>query len=645
MLPNPPPFVRPLRIPTHLSLQFATPPTATVATFGTWRLPFVLNRPVSPPCRLIVQIQGGRNNHGGFIGAQVENPRAPGYLSAEWAGRPLDLTPKYPGQEFVITPPPDGFPKGTRLTITLGDRTHGSPGIQVKNGYALNKFFVLFTEPPTDEINPPPWAGGRVWNEISADRIVSVCLMHILGGPPHHLRVYAPATVRPDVSFPILLRPEDRFGNLATGEIPNPITLRNAARILEAHPGNSPAAPSRLLFTTLSQPGIHRVEVHAGNDNLLAVSNPILCSADAIPTYWGMIHGHTEMSDGAGSLDQYFHQLRDGVLLDFAASSDHDHLWETSDAFWQITCEAVERWNEPRRFPVLLGYEWAKWRKNGDGDRNVYFRSGRRPLYRSDEGHYPSPPDLFSVLRRNGEKALVIPHHTAHGGNFCDWKDHDPHFERLVEIFQVRGSYECPPEEGNPLPEKQSIPPPFPKGYVRNALAAGWRVGFTAGGDDHRGDWGTETAVHEKTYKQGLLAVHAPNLTREAIFDALHARRTIATSGPRILLDWTLNGLPLGSETSLSSMPELVQQRLIRIEAHGTAPIEWIEIIRCNQPAFRKPGGQQLDLSFKWVDKAPLANCWLPPTPQCPHPFAFYYVRLLQTDGEMAWASPVWIDP
>jgi hypothetical protein len=41
----------------------------------------------------------------------------------------------------------------------------------------------------------------------------------------------------------------------------------------------------------------------------------------------------------------------------------------------------------------------------------------------------------------------------------------------------------------------------------------------------------------------------------------------------------------------------------------------------------------------------PIENVWLPPAQFCPHPFLFYYVRAIQTDGEVAWASPIWVDP
>ena len=52
-------------------------------------------------------------------------------------------------------------------------------------------------------------------------------------------------------------------------------------------------------------------------------------------------------------------------------------------------------------------------------------------------GSYPSPPQLFDGSAQGEREALVIVHHPAHGGNFCDWKDHSPEHERLVEIFQI----------------------------------------------------------------------------------------------------------------------------------------------------------------------------------------------------------------
>ncbi|OGV83873.1 MAG: hypothetical protein A2340_12230 [Lentisphaerae bacterium RIFOXYB12_FULL_60_10] len=637
-----PGWTRPIRIPGSITITHADPPFATTGETGTWKLPWVLSRPVPAGSILHFQLQGGRNNRVGFQSAQAEHPAAEGYLSA-WLddGTRLPMQTVKQDREFSLTMPDRELPVGTRIIITLGDTTHGSPGIRTTNGYLLNKFFVLFL-PPTGP-DTPSWAGGGVWNAGTGTDIVAVCTLHLLGGPVSAIRAYAPAAVRPGVRFPILVRPEDIHGNRANAA-PAELTVALEGRPLNVERVPVPGSTCVQLLVMLDREGTHRLDVTVPGVSLHATTNPVVCSSTASPRYWGMIHGHTEMSDGTGALQEYFRQLQHDVQLDFAASSDHDHLWETPDNFWQTTGTIVDRWNQPGRFATLLGYEWAKWRQNGDGDRNVYYRNGNRPIYRSDDGHHPSPPDLFKALSENREQALIIPHHTGHGGNFCDWKDHDPAFERLVEIFQVRGSYECAPEDGNPVPEKPGSQKPFTDGYVRNALAMGWRIGFTAGGDDHRGDWGTER-INENTYKQGLMCVAADTLTREAIFDALYRRRVTATTGPRILLDWTLNGLPMGSEIRAGDLAENGSSRHLHITFHGTAPADRIDIIRNNRIIHSVPGRGHLDIEQEWVDAESIAQTWLPAARHCPHPFTFYYIRAVQTDNEVTWASPIWIDP
>jgi hypothetical protein len=66
----------------------------------------------------------------------------------------------------------------------------------------------------------------------------------------------------------------------------------------------------------------------------------------------------------------------------------------------------------------------------------------------------------------------------------------------------------------------------------------------------------------------------AKDLTREALWEALHARRTYATTGERILLDVTVDGHAMGE--SYESADEVK----IDVAAEGTAPIEQIDVLR-----------------------------------------------------------------
>ena len=130
------------------------------------------------------------------------------------------------------------------------------------------------------------------------------------------------------------------------------------------------------------------------------------------------------------------------------------------------------------------------------------------------------------------------------------------------------------------------------------------------------------------------MAVTAPALTRESIFDALYTRRTYGTTGARILLDFRANGEPMGGETITDGAPRL------RVTAHGTDVIESVEILRYSQSdgGFRVIYGLHPDaLDYEWSG-----------TDDGFRDDSVYYLRLRQRGSirgraVMAWSSPLWV--
>ena len=141
------------------------------------------------------------------------------------------------------------------------------------------------------------------------------------------------------------------------------------------------------------------------------------------------------------------------------------------------------------------------------------------------------------------------------------------------------------------------------------------------------------------------MCVEARERSRESIFNAMYDRHVVATTGARLLLTYRLNGAPMGSELSLGAVPELAACRRLSIEFHGTGVVDRVDIIRNNIVAHSMPTSGEMDITMSWEDRKPIKDIWLPAAKFCSHPFAFYYVRVVQQDGEVAWASPVWIDP
>jgi hypothetical protein len=129
-----------------------------------------------------------------------------------------------------------------------------------------------------------------------------------------------------------------------------------------------------------------------------------------------------------------------------------------------------------------------------------------------------------------------------------------------------------------------------------------------------------------------LAAVAAPGLTRGEIFDALYQRRTYGTTGSKILLEFSIEGQPMGRKVTVRDKPKL------SIEAHGTSEIETVEVLRYSN----SDGGFQIlhtmhprtaDFSWNAVDETFRED-------------STYYVRLRQfrlvrDRVAMAWSSPI----
>jgi hypothetical protein len=109
-----------------------------------------------------------------------------------------------------------------------------------------------------------------------------------------------------------------------------------------------------------------------------------------------------------------------------------------------------------------------------------------------------------------------------------------------------------------------------------------------------------------------------------------------------MVVDFRLNDHPMGAQVSLADDPALAATRKLTITVHGTDDLRCIEIVRNNRDLHRR-GPAGADLAFEWEDPEPLAQVNLPPAPFSTRPFTFYYLRVTQADGEMAWASPIWV--
>ena len=135
-----------------------------------------------------------------------------------------------------------------------------------------------------------------------------------------------------------------------------------------------------------------------------------------------------------------------------------------------------------------------------------------------------------------------------------------------------------------------------------------------------------------------MTGVLCKELTRQEIWNALLARRCYAATSTRILLDVTLNGLTMGRDFRLTKKNKnRFAERTIRIRAVGVRPLTRVVIVRNGQEVFEQ-ALDQTECDLVWQDTERLGKI---------HDRhirgAYYYAKVYQQDGNLAWSSPVWL--
>jgi len=383
---------------------------------------------------------------------------------------------------------------------------------------------------------------------------------------------------------------------------------------------NNPVSVERLSLETSTEE-VARIVVRAGG--VETTTNPLRVpqAKPELKVFWGDIHGHTQHSDGVGTIEEYYTFAREVGALDFAATTDHDDIGpRLSDEEWEVIQQSAERWNDPARFVTLLGFEY----RNGRCDMCVYYPGSEGELLRGTDGNLAEASELTRRLKRMG--GIIVPH--MHFG--ADWSGFDPELYRVMEIYSQHGSAEyprCPREIPYLRRQVQKSSSTNEDCYAHDALGLGYRLGFTAGSDTHSArpgfsDW---TRVC-RTFLGGLTAIFGPALTREAVWQALHDRRCYATTGNRSLLEFTVNGAPMGSAIKV----EPSAPRQVSVSCHADGELEALTVFRSGERWVHETlSGEFVELTFEDTDRAG---------------YDWYYVRIDLAEGEMVWSSPIWIE-
>lgn len=333
--------------------------------------------------------------------------------------------------------------------------------------------------------------------------------------------------------------------------------------------------------------------------------------------YRGDLHRHTDISVdgiGDGSLQDLHRYGLDAAAFDFIMVGDHN-MGQDNEYCWWRTQQANDLYTVPAAFISMYGYE-----------RSVPYPNGHRNVIWTERGHKTLPlpkvktglpgdtAKLYDYLRATGG---ICTSHTSATSQGTDWADaHDPNLEPFVELFQgFHDSYEAPGAPYSVSDKTERVHGKFePAGFVSKALEKGYKLGFQSSSD------------HISTHVS-YACILAEDFSRKGLVDAMRKRHSYAATD-NIIVDFRSGNAIMGDEIK-SAQPKF------DVVILGTGPIARVDLLRNSEivhtarPDQKRPA----EVRFDWQDAAPPER----------DKGNYYYVRVAQENGQMAWSSPIWV--
>ena len=525
---------------------------------GTWNLVMVLEEEtLSPGSAIRISIPQG------FSPPQVDNPLAPGFVSATVSSATSAvslLVDPFTAGEFDLHTG-QGRTNGVTLFV---ERAPLKPGDRVSLTYGSPQgkaFASSFSGKSTFEVYI--CVDGRAYPERFFPLRVFPSLV-VTSGTPESLEVSAPSKGEPGAPLALRAILRDRMGNRCSGWTgwfnilsDSPSVQIPASSRQEDSDGKGVLLPVS-LGTDVS--GVVRLNVTETETGLTAESNPVLVG-ESTP-FWGDLHACLpEDENFQSSLD---FELPVGTTPTLDQTSFHFHTESSPDTSL----------------------------------------SGPGPL------HY-SVPDA-------GSDEMLSSH--------------------LLEIYSCWGNREFWGAR-----RADTHPLRHPERTVHAVLSQGIIAGFAAGSNSRFGiAEDAPRAEPGRGYRSGLTGVYSESASQESLFQAMRERRCFATTGPKIILRMDVSGHEMGRIVEVpAGSRDLRQERLLNVKVNGTARVDRIEVVRNNIEVCTYRG-EGSDVAFQWTDRQDLDSISLPRHMGRGASTCYYFARVIQEDGEIAWSSPVW---
>ena len=328
--------------------------------------------------------------------------------------------------------------------------------------------------------------------------------------------------------------------------------------------------------------------------------------------YFGQLHAHTDISNGAGSVEEAFQYASQVDGLDFFAVTDHSDSFDNADmgaidadgadisADWAAGKQAAASVTNGD-FVGLFGFEMTWPEDKQLGHISTFNTPGWQTRDQADFENVPTAlENYYRALASVPGSVSQFNHPDTVHGDFERFDHYSPQYDAVVSLLEVAG------EDGVVDCE-----------YYDLALDKGWHVAPTNNQNNHKGQWGDAS--------EARTVVLAKSLTEEALYDAMKNRRVYATQDSDLAIYYELNGTVMGSIIPKSESAAVT----VFLSDPTDEAIGNVEVVT--------DGGAVLVSEYVETPSQVLEL-----SASCGH--SYYYLRITQPDGDVAVTAPVWMD-
>lgn len=328
--------------------------------------------------------------------------------------------------------------------------------------------------------------------------------------------------------------------------------------------------------------------------------------------YFGQLHAHTDISNGAGSVEEAFQYASQVDGLDFFAVTDHSDSFDNADmgaidadgadisADWAAGKQAAASVTNGD-FVGLFGFEMTWPEDKQLGHISTFNTHGWQTRDQADFENVPTAlENYYTALASVPGSVSQFNHPDTVHGDFERFDHYSPQYDAVVSLLEVAG------EDGVVDCE-----------YYDLALDKGWHVAPTNNQNNHKGQWGDAS--------EARTVVLAKSLTEEALYAAMKDRRVYATQDSDLAIYYELNGTVMGSIIPKSKSAAVT----VFLSDPTDEAIGNVEVVTDGGAVlvneYVETPSQVLELSASGGH-------------------SYYYLRITQPDGDVAVTAPVWMD-